>query len=187
MKIQVKGHVINISKNNSKMGDVHSFSVLPIKTCREDAPCRKECYAVKICRLRKNVKKSYENNTETILNEDKKDIIDKINLYIKLHDVELFRWNVSGDFNLKNYFEITLEVAKKNPTCKFLAFTKMYEKCSKVRLPKNYNIVYSCWKDLKIKNAQKHPCAYLDDGEYSIPKYAQKCNGCCDKCIFYKF
>lgn len=183
MNIIINQSCFNISSNNSKMGKVHSFSVSPVKTCRCDAPCKKDCYAVNLCKRYKNVRLSYENNMNCILNEKKKDIIEKICLYIKLYDVSLFRWNVAGDFNLKNYFDITLAVAKKCPKCKFLAFTKMYEVTKDVKLPKNYNIVYSCWEDLKIKNARKYPCAYLDNGKYTIPKYATSCDGGCDKCM----
>ena len=63
------------------------------------------------------------------------------------------------------------------------AFTKLYEKCSSVKLPENYNIVYSCWGNMKPSNPEKHPCAYFDNGEYEIPVYANHCDGGCDKCM----
>lgn len=165
------------------MGKVHSFSVMPVLTCRSDAPCKKECYAVKMCRLWKNVKSSYQGNTNAILFEEKEEIIKKICLYIELNDVKMFRWNVSGDFNIDNYFEITVEVAKRCPKCNFLAFTKMYNVVEGIKLPKNYNVIYSCWGNMKPSHPEKHPCAYFDNGEYEIPVYASHCDGGCDKCM----
>lgn len=46
-------------------------------------------------------------------------IIEKLIQYITLYNVKLFRWNVSGDFNIDKYFDITLEVAKQCPGCNF--------------------------------------------------------------------
>ncbi len=182
MRIKIEDHSLVLSSNNSKMGRVHSFSTMPILTCRSDAPCKKECYAVKLCRIFKNTKKSYQDNTDTLMFCEPEKIIEKLIQYITLYNVKLFRWNVSGDFNIDKYFDITLEVAKQCPGCNFLAFTKMYD-LSKVKLPQNYKLVFSCWGNMKPENEREVPCAYFDNGIYEIPEYAKRCSGGCDKCM----
>ena len=181
MNIICKDFEISISERNSKMGKVSSFSVMPIITCRKDAPCKKECYAVKLVRLRQRVKQSYEKNTSALTLEAKEDIISTIVGYIKLKKVKLFRWNVSGDFGIPGYFEISMEVAKQCPETKFLAFTKFYE-ISNQKIPDNYNVVYSCWGNFMPENWKKLPCAFFFSGSEEIPKTSEECHGDCANC-----
>lgn len=56
---------VRISKNNSKMGDVVSVSLLPFFTCPRicETTCGPACYAAKLANLRPSVLKSYAINT----------------------------------------------------------------------------------------------------------------------------
>lgn len=187
MKIKLEnGRVLNISPENSKMGKVYSFSVLPVYTCDINAPCKKECYAIRMENYRKNIKNTWMENTRAIQKTTADVIVEKLVAFIKLHNVKLFRWNVGGDFRLKGYFEITLAVAKQCPGTKFLAFTKCFEKAV-YRRPKNYKLVLSVWHEF----APPAHCldnvgfAYYDDGNpyFPIPKDAKTCPDGCDKCM----
>jgi hypothetical protein len=186
MKIQINKNTMNISVGNIKMGNVHSVSVLPYFTCDPEAPCKKECYAGKIMRLRPAVQKTWEENTKTIMEENPQEIINGIVQYIKNNDVKLFRWNVGGDFRLNGYFEITLEVARRCPETLFLAFTKCYEK-SIYRRTKNYSLVLSVWHNYMPtwKSAENAGLAYYDDGNpcFPIPTDAKECTGDCENCM----
>ena len=49
-----------ISEKNTKMGWIPSVSLPPIITCRPNAPCKKDCYALKAYRCYKRTKKGGE-------------------------------------------------------------------------------------------------------------------------------
>lgn len=181
-KIEIGSNKITISEGNTKMGHVSSFSVVPFSTCAEGVPCMKECYAWKLCRMYKRVSDSWTENMQTILQEDPQEVVRYITEYIHTKKVKLFRWNVGGDFNLANYFDITVEVARRCPDCKFLAFTK----CKKYilrEIPDNYSLVFSVWKSYRIhESRKKYRAAYFNDGNCYIPNHAVKCEGDCEKC-----
>jgi hypothetical protein len=181
MKIDMgNGYAINISTKNNKMGKVYSFSLLPIVTCAMGIPCYRNCYAVKLSRLRTTVRNSWKENTEAIRNLPPKEVIDTLVGYISWTRCRYFRWNVSGDFNIRNYWDITAAVAEQCPETKFLAFTKCYWTAEKPR-PENYNLVLSVWKEYKPRKITTG-LAYYNDGTYPIPSNAKECLGNCEKC-----
>ena len=182
MKIYLKsGNSFNISEDNAKMGKVFSFSVLPIATCKENAPCTKNCYACKLAKMRKNVKNSWLKNTEVLSLEDKTEIAKKIALACQLQEVKFFRWNVGGDFGINGYFDLACKVAELAPDTKFLAFTKFYE-LADLPKPENFNLILSVWNDFRPKNIDNYATAHYNDGSRSMPENAIKCGGNCEKC-----
>jgi hypothetical protein len=187
MKIKVRNATLNISTGNSKMGKVYSFSTLPIITCEIGVPCYRDCYARKLAILRPVLRKTWEENTEAVKTVSKREIVKAITSYIRTFNVQLFRWNVSGDFRLPGYWEITTEVAQKSPECRFMAFTKCYWLAQKKR-PENFNLILSAWKALTPKS-RNCGIAYFNDGTYPIPTNAKECGGDCEscqKCFFLK-
>ena len=60
---------VSISTGNRKMGEIPSVSLPACTTCNPDAPCFKDCYAVKIARIYKTADAAYKRNLE-ILNTD---------------------------------------------------------------------------------------------------------------------
>lgn len=91
---------MHISKSNSKLGKVHSFSRLSRETCPSscthfgpDTNTPGDCYATKIERIYPNVKKAYTNNTViTDWNKFRALLLSAKNKNVPV------RINVSGDF-----------------------------------------------------------------------------------------
>lgn len=171
---------ISISEKNSKMGLIPSFSVSPILTCNKNIPCKKDCYARKLEKLRPSVRNAWAMNSSAILDEENhQTIIQVISEYIQRKGIKNFRWNVAGDFGIDGYFEIASRVAEANQNCKFLAFTKFFNLKS---AHDNFKVIYSCWGDYLPEDTE-NPRAYFDDGSITnIPQSAQECDGNCEAC-----
>ena len=185
-------HVV-ISKGNIKMGQIQSVSLPPIVTCSELACkfCGKKCYARKICKLRRTVKESYDNNLDILMN-DKELFWREVEGSIKL--TTYFRFFVSGDIYDKDFLENMVLCARKNKHCNILCFTKKYSLVNEYlehhRLPKNLNIVFSAWKGLEMPNLFNLPTAEVmyKDGTSTAEegkKYIY-CSGNCSECISEK-
>lgn len=189
MKISLKsGRKITVSEGNSKMGKVYSFSVLPVVTCGENVPCRKDCYACKLCRIYPGVKASYAANLDALNNESLVEIAAALVDVIQRKKVKLFRFNVSGDFRDPNYLRMALTVAAACPDTNFLAFTKIYT-ALEVRRPANFNLVASVWNDFAPADIESVPTAHYCDGSREMPAGAVECGGNCEtcgKCFFLK-
>lgn len=109
-----------ISKSNSKLGKIASFSTPAGKTCNESLWCGKKCYAKKLERIFPNVKKSYELN---YLATQSKDFVATINKHISKMQSKVFRLHVSGDwFNLQ-YIYNWIKIIKANPDISFYTYT----------------------------------------------------------------
>ena len=185
-------HVV-ISKGNIKMGVIQSVSLPPIVTCSPSACsfCGKKCYARKICKLRRTVKESYDNNLD-ILRNDKEKFWREVNAAVAL--TTYFRFFVSGDIYDKDFLENMVLCARKNKHCNILCFTKKYSLVNEYlkhhRLPKNLNIVFSAWKGLEMPNPFNLPTAEVmyKDGTSTAEegkKYIY-CSGNCSECISEK-
>jgi len=181
-------HGTHISERTTKMGNILSFSTLPYRMCRKDLPCYKDCYAAKICRLRKTVAKAWGDNTAMLedgrYDEVKDDIVDTI----RFRHAALFRWFVGGDIHDDNTMRMMIAVANECPSTRFMCFTKYYDIVEKHHkdIPSNLNIVLSAWKSLQPTKAQKKlfPVCYYDDGEEDcqVPVIATICGGDCEHC-----
>ena len=100
-----------------------------------------------------------------------------------------FRFHVSGDIPDATYFYRMVEVAKRQPHCEILCFTKKYEivndylGAGKV-LPPNLHIVFSGWVGLEMVNPFLLPEAHVKfrDGSTTARVDALKCGGNCTEC-----
>lgn len=181
----------SISRGNRKMGAIPSVSLPPVKTCAANCPCAKKCYAVKMCRIYKNVKASYENNLE-ILESNPAAYWSQVNEAVKM--TRYFRFHVSGDIPNMEYFQNMVSVAAHNPHCEILAFTKCYDIVNSYLdshngyLPKNLHVIFSLWDpswNVRVKNPHDLPMsAVIFKGYY--PGYADNfdkiCPGNCFEC-----
>lgn len=181
-KIYIGGNTINISRENTKMGKVSSFSLVPGLTCPAGVPCIKDCYACRMCRLYKDTLNTYRENTRAVLILPQERIVRALASYINGKNLKVFRWNVAGDFIIPKYWDIAVRVAEECPNTQFLAFTKVYATEKRYR-PKNFALVLSVWQDYKPRKGTTTPLAYYDDGTYPIPKEAKECSGKCDECF----
>ena len=178
----------HISERTTKMGNILSFSTLPYRMCRQDLPCYKDCYAAKICRLRKTVAKAWGDNTAMLeagkYDEVASDIVDAI----AFRHAKLFRWFVGGDIHDDEAMNMIIRVANSCPETEFMAFTKCYDivEAHYDDIPENLNIVLSAWKELQPTDEQKQlfPVCYFDDGtpECQIPEGTTICGGDCEHC-----
>lgn len=194
MRTKAANLMVKISNGNIKMGAIKSVSLPSGKTCRKDCPCYAKCYARKIENLRPNVKNAYQNNYDVL----------KANPEFYWMDVEraimtsrFFRFHVSGDIPNKVYFRKMIEVAKRNPKCEILCFTKRYQLVNSViremkkengtnemDFPENLHLLFSGWKGTKMENPFHFPEAHVKykDGNTTANKNAVFCGGNCTEC-----
>lgn len=189
---------ITISKGNSKLGSVPSFSLTPIKTCTNCTSCAKKCYAAKLARFRKVVRDSWEANTEAAKTAEGREQIRLFVNYTCLN-ARFFRWHVAGDIISAAYFEeVIIRCARENPGTRFLLFTKAYnivndyneldemaaENCEKGgHWPENLQIIFSGWGDLLRPN---NPYGFPESDilfKGQDDSHAEKiCGGNCTEC-----
>lgn len=195
----MKNNIISISMSNTKMGAVPSFSLMPIITCRKDAPCAmKGCYIKPLIAMRKSFRKSLKNNT-IIAFDNPEEIYNQVCGWLAMYRPVAFRIHVSGDFFNVQYLDVWNRIAKRNPSVKFFAFTKQFDVLrsyiANKKLAKNLSIILSAWlpdtegwlppEDLR----KKFPVAWVVDGEHKLfttiknhSRKARYCLGHCESC-----
>lgn len=183
-----KERTVNISRGNSKMGDILSVSLPPCKSCNVDAPCFSKCYANKLLKRYPSVNASYNHNWE-VLNNHPADYWNGILQKAAL--VRFFRFHVAGDIVNEEYFEGMVLTAKLVPTCTFLAFTKQYDIVNNWitkngDLPENLKILFSLWDpawNVRVKNPYDLPtCHIIFKNKVSSLEYTRICGGNCAIC-----
>lgn len=133
-----------ITKGNMKIGKgIYSFSLLPgdepLSTQSElltDIPgtcsgicgdCKKNCYAIRDAKLHNNVTiPAWAKNT-LLMRNNLDDLMNKIDNFIKKHEVKTFRWQVAGEIESYEYLCKMNEIASNNPTVTFGAYTKRFD------------------------------------------------------------
>lgn len=178
--------MISISWENSKMGGVASVSTLPFITCPGicKTTCAAYCYAAKIANLRTSVLKAYARNT-AIYYENPAAYWAQIDAAAKA--VRFFRWHVSGDIVNRDYFAHMVEIARENPHCQFLAFTKRYGAVNEWiadggELPENLHILFSGWNGMKPENPYNLPETDVIMPGEEPPENWHVCPGNCFNC-----
>lgn len=142
--------MITICMENTKMGPIPSFSILPKVTCNMDASCTKKgCYAWTMARRRRNVYLSWAKNTK-LVQEDMEQVKKQLHGWLLMYSPMAFRIHVGGDFFSVEYLDMWRWMAQRHPKVKFFAFTKQFEVLSKSlamrgKLPKNLSIILSAW------------------------------------------
>ena len=197
----IKEQHVCISKSNIKLGMIPSVSLPPIVTCSPLACkfCGKKCYARKMCKLRRSVKESYENNLDILLN-DKEKFWREVSGSMAL--TTYFRFFVSGDIYDKDFLENMVLCAKKNKHCIILCFTKKYSSSQKssiflsvsssiaitslvLSIPIINPISFLISIFLLLNAQQKlHPLLFLSSNNFDFQKYIH-CNYQNNKCISY--
>ena len=145
---------ISISPGNQKMGYIPSVSLPPVVTCANGCKCASKCYAARLCKIRKTVREAYERNLQ-ILNTDPAAYWLQVKAAAMV--TKYFRFHVSGDIVDNAYFQHMVEIARTNPHCEILCFTKKYDIVNSHisiigKLPQNLHIVFSGWPGLEMDN-----------------------------------
>lgn len=177
---------VKFSTGNSKMGKIPSVSLPAHKTCRECA-CWEKCYAAKLERLRPTVRSSYQNNLDVLLC-DADSYWREVEGQIMLS--RFFRFHVSGDIPNMDYLIHMAEIARRNPHCEILCFTKKYElvnqalESGKITIYDNLHLIFSAWPGLEMKNPYGFPEAHVRfrDGTTTARPDAKDCGGNCSEC-----
>ncbi len=177
---------VKISNGNSKMGKIPSVSFPSLLTCIK-CDCNKICYAHKLEKLRPSVRQSYLHNWN-LYKSDRETYWREIEATIMLS--RFFRFHVSGDIPDQDYIHRMIDVANRHQHCEILCFTKKFDMCNKEiserkgELPNNLHLIYSGWKNLKMKNPYNLPEAHVRyrDGTTTAMEEAIECDGDCTEC-----
>lgn len=176
---------VKISPGNSKLGAIPSVSLPAIKTCR-CCDCNKKCYALKLERLRRTVREAYQHNLE-VLTYNNDTYWREVEATIMMS--RFFRFHVSGDIPDFDYLGHMVEIAKRNPHCEILCFTKKYELVNEFmdlcgEFPLNLHMILSGWVNLPMVNPHNLPEAHVRyrDGTTTARADAIPCNGNCTVC-----
>ena len=176
---------VKISKGNSKLGAIPSVSLPSIKTCRNCA-CQEKCYAQKLERLRPAVRNAYQHNLEVWL-KDPETYWREVEASIMMS--RFFRFHVSGDIPSFKYLINMVEIARRQPHCEILCFTKKYNLVNELieqggEFPGNLHMIFSGWVGLDVVN----PFSLLEahvryrDGSTTACEDAVECGGNCTEC-----
>ena len=180
----MKKNLITISTGNKKMGVIPSISLPACTTCNPEAPCFKDCYAVKIARIYKSARDSYDHNLD-ILNEDWDSYWEQVRRAVSM--ARFFRFHVSGDIPNAAYFKEMVITARKYPNTNILAFTKQYNIVNHYidvfgDLPDNLKIIFSNWGTWKCNNPHNLPqCEVIFKGD-KVNDQWKICGGNCTEC-----
>lgn len=176
----------HISDGNIKTGAIRSASLPPRVTCPV-CECWHKCYAEKICRLRPNVRRSYDENLE-FYRADPAGYFESIEREILKRGDRFFRFHVSGDIPDRRYFVCMADLADVLPDTTFLVFTKRYAYVNDYiigggRIPSNLKIIFSAWSHYtRPENPYNLPVAEVVlKGETPAPDWF-RCGGNCTRC-----
>jgi hypothetical protein len=186
--------MIHISSGNIKV-PFANISLPPEVTCREDAPCTKECYAKKAWKQYPIVRHNWSENYE-LYRKDDKAYFRAIESWILLNNPKYFRFHVSGDIPDHNYLCKIIFLAKKLKGTRFLVHTKrvnFIRLIDRRKVPTNLVICLSTWPDEGTLEAYKTDVQNINPGDYTfpmsflkddprIPKSAFICPGHCGEC-----
>ena len=176
---------------NTKLGDAIPQVNMPyVTTCRPDVPCKRYCYCNKGHLKLANI--HHQKRLGAYL-ENPDLFFSRIDLELRCGFYPFFRWHSSGDIVDERYFVGMVDIAKKHPETRFLAFTKKYELINGYldkggEIPENLSVLFSCWgKGWNVPNPHNLPCSHVrfDNAELDsvIPSTAFECCGACWKCV----
>ena len=183
-----KSNEINMSNKNSKTGIGCLNLAFPTCVCRNDAPCKKTCYANKGCQQISTVQAAYYRNLR-LYNDNPDDFFEQMFYKVKFSGLQKVRLFDSGDFPDYDFLVRLVKLCHNTPNVKYMAFTKKYELVNKFlekkkehKLPDNLNIIYSAWDKLwEFDNPFHLPVAYVDFNDKRLnpefPKLAIECPG----------
>jgi len=186
-------NIVTIATGNTKLGSqICGLSFPAGITCRQDAPCRKNCYCNKGFQICSSVLGTYMKNFR-IYQENPELFFQQIGSYLDYSGYKYMRIFDSGDIPDKDFLnQLVQNVILNHPKIKFLMFTKRYEWVNEWlnnnKKPKNFNIVFSAWdKSWKFENPYNLPVSYVDfkdsDINPTIPEDGFQCTGHCSTCF----
>ena len=172
---------ITVSTKNIKLGTIPNISLPPRETCPKDAPCFKDCYAMKAYRnYSPPAKKAWDKNLR-IYKADHADYFAQLSGWLSWKKPEYFRWHAGGDCPDAAYCKGIISIAKAHAEIRFLIMSKKYDLWRRYQLPENLAVMYSCWPGYPLPDTN-HPVYYMQDGTETRVKNAAQCAGSCITC-----
>ena len=175
---------ISISQGNSKMGAIPSVSLPACITCNPDAPCFKECYALRIERRYTRSRAAYAHNLQVLRD-------DPAAYWLQVKAAAMctrfFRYHVSGDIPDSAYLFNMIKTAEDLPHTTFLAFTKQYKIINDYIngggiIPDNLKIILSNWGAWKCNNPHSLPTCEIIFKDTTPAESWKVCGGNCTEC-----
>ena len=133
-----------------------------------------------------NIQAAYYRNFR-LYNDNPDDFFEQVYYKVKFSGLPKVRLFDSGDFPDVEFLVRLVDLCKKTPDVKYMAFTKKYELVNDYIfnndiLPDNLNIIFSAWDVLwKVPNPHNLGVAYVDFNDKrlnpDIPKNAFVCPG----------
>ena len=180
-----------VTFSNIKLGGkIPQLNMPYLVSCREDAPCKKECYCTHGNMAFSTVRNSHLEKYN-LYKENPQAFFNKIDAELGLGDYKYFRWHSSGDIVDEKYLELMCWLARRHPRTLFLCFTKKYELVNgyldKHKKPSNLTLVLSNWGAWKVENPHNLPMSFVQFGDSfddlkNLPLFAYECGGSCENC-----
>lgn len=182
---------VKLQQGNSKTGkNVYTVSLIPIADCGHNCKeCKKECYdVINVC-FQPKVQVDRARNS-AVHRKDINRFWEEVSYGIKYNCVQAIRINVGGDV-CKEDLPLINKVAKENPKCDILFFTKSYEEVNEFlgnnEFEPNVHCIMSAWKDTPMNNPYGLPVSHVlyADGFTTAPEYGSHyCQGNCAHCHY---
>ena len=181
---------IHISAGNNKLGSIMNISLPPVVTCHNCSSCKNYCYAVRSYNRFTDTAAGWNENYLLFLT-DPIEYFRSVSRAVKTQ--RFFRWHVSGDIVNLDYFYGMIMVAKDNPKCEFLAFTKAYQIVNTAIaagavIPDNLHILFSAAPGVEMPNPYRLPECHINFADPSKntykggAEYVYHCTGNCTEC-----
>jgi len=154
-----KLHVKFSYGNRKTTALVPSVSLIPIHDCGNCEMCKNGCYDIRNVCCYKGSQAQRANNS-AIAHKDPERFFIEVSAACKF--LKYMRWFIGGDILNYGFFEGMVKVAKENPHCEFLAFSKMWGVVQRWidingELPSNLHMIMSEWRGTKVYNPHNLP------------------------------
>jgi len=176
-----------IPLGNNGLGKIPSFSTNRSTCGSLSKYCSKYCYMNFASAYYKAVKSTQTQNTELITKWSQAKIVDEIDNFLKKYNPSLFRIHVNGDFLNRKELDSWIQIARLNPSTKFLAFTKQIHLFNLISIPDNLKIRFSVFFNMpeNVKECfldKGFPIAYTDMTNVFNSKVCSKPCETCQYC-----
>lgn len=182
---------VKLQQGNSKTGrSVYTVSLIPIADCGHNCKeCKKQCYdVINVC-FQPKVQNDRARNS-ALHKVDPERFWNEVSYGIKYNCISTIRINVGGDVNAAD-LPLINKIAKENPKCDFLFFTKSYEEVNEFlnnnTFEPNVHCIMSAWENTEMKNPHNLPVSHVlyADGRTTAPEYGSYyCGGNCAHCKY---
>jgi len=172
---------LKVQPKNHKLGNIWNMSIPAVETCGGlSAACAGEdgkCYVLKIYKRRPTVLKSHQNTYVAVLEALENG--DSFELPTKIHDGDVMRLHVAGDFFDPSYAYAWIKLMTENPNIQFFAYTRswrmpeMLECLQELANLPNMTLLLSCdrdtgYPDPTIWDGYRTAFMMVDDGDIPL-------------------